>query len=95
MTLRGLPKLIWIEMKIAQGRTLIVISHRLSSLVHADRILVLEGGAVYATGTHQELLERCDIYAGLWHLQHRHLTPQAGSRSVSNEIIPLRPKAAE
>ena len=63
-------------MKIAQGRTLIVISHRLSSLVHADRILVLEGGAVYATGTHQELLERCDIYAGLWHLQHRHLTHQ-------------------
>jgi ATP-binding cassette, subfamily B, bacterial HlyB/CyaB len=78
-------------MKIAQGRTLIVISHRLSSLVHADKILVLEGGAVYATGTHQELLERCDIYSGLWHLQHRHLTP----RAVSNEIIPLRPKAAE
>jgi ATP-binding cassette subfamily B protein len=60
-------------------------------LVHADQILVLEGGAVYATGTHQELLERCDIYSGLWHLQHRHLTP----RAVSNEIIPLRPKAAE
>jgi subfamily B ATP-binding cassette protein HlyB/CyaB len=78
-------------MKMAQGRTLIVISHRLSSLVHADNILVLEGGAVYASGMHQELLERCDIYAGLWHLQHRHLTP----RAVSNEIIPLRPKAAE
>jgi ATP-binding cassette, subfamily B, bacterial HlyB/CyaB len=78
-------------MKIAQGRTLIVISHRLSSLVHADKILVLEGGAVYDSGTHQELLERCDIYAGLWHLQHRHLLP----RAESNEIIPLRPKAAE
>jgi ATP-binding cassette subfamily B protein len=78
-------------MRIAQGRTRIIISHRLSSLVHSDKILVLEGGAVYDTGTHQELLERCDIYAGLWHLQHRHLTP----RAVSNEIIPLRPNAAE
>lgn len=77
--------------KIAQGRTLIVISHRLSSIVHADRILVLECGAVYDSGTHHELLERCDIYAGLWHLQHRHLTP----RTASNEIAPLRSKAAE
>ena len=75
--------------RIAQGRTLIVISHRLSSLVNADKILVLESGAVYDIGTHQELLERCDIYAGLWHLQHRHLNP----RSASHEIIPLRPAA--
>jgi ATP-binding cassette subfamily B protein len=78
-------------MRIAQGRTLIVISHRLSALVNSDKILVLEGGAVYDSGTHQELLERCDIYAGLWHLQHRHLAP----RPVSNEIIPLRPTAAQ
>jgi ATP-binding cassette, subfamily B, bacterial HlyB/CyaB len=76
-------------MRIAQGRTLIVISHRLSSLVNADKILVLEQGAVYDSGTHQELLERCDIYAGLWHLQHRHLQP----RPASHEIIPLRPAA--
>ena len=78
-------------LRIAQGRTLIVISHRLSTLVNADKILVLEGGAVYDSGTHQELLERCDIYAGLWHLQHRHLTP----RPVPHEIIPLRPNAAQ
>ncbi len=78
-------------MRIAQGRTLILISHRLSTLVDADSILVLEDGAVYATGTHQELLERCDIYAGLWHLQHRHLYP----RPSSHEIISLRPNAAQ
>jgi subfamily B ATP-binding cassette protein HlyB/CyaB len=78
-------------MRIAQGRTLIVISHRLSSLVAADSILVLERGAVYDIGTHEELLERCDIYAGLWHLQHRHLQ----ARPVSHEIIPLRPSAAQ
>jgi len=77
--------------RIAEGRTLIVISHRLSSLVEADRILVLEGGAVYDSGTHEELLERCDIYAGLWHLQHRHLH----LKPSSHEIIPLRQTAAQ
>jgi subfamily B ATP-binding cassette protein HlyB/CyaB len=78
-------------MRIAQGRTLIIISHRLSALVAADQITVLERGAVYDTGTHEQLLERCDIYAGLWHLQHRHLQP----RPTSHEIIPLRPNAAQ
>jgi len=78
-------------LRIAQGRTLIVISHRLSALVAADQILVLERGAVYDIGTHEELLERCDIYAGLWHLQHRHLH----TRPSSHEIIPLRPAAAQ
>jgi subfamily B ATP-binding cassette protein HlyB/CyaB len=78
-------------LRIAQGRTLIIISHRLSSLVAADSIVVLERGAVYDIGTHDELLERCDIYAGLWHLQHRHLQ----ARPQSHEIIPLRPNAAQ
>jgi len=78
-------------LRIAQGRTLIIISHRLSALVAADSILVLERGAVYDIGRHEELLDRCDIYAGLWHLQHRHLH----ARPSSHEIIPLRPNAAQ
>src|SRR5438874_7036823 len=78
-------------LRIAQGRTLIIISHRLSALVAADKIVVLERGAVYDIGTHEELLERCDIYAGLWHLQHRHLQ----TRPQSPELIPLRPSAAQ
>jgi ATP-binding cassette, subfamily B, bacterial HlyB/CyaB len=78
-------------MRIAEGRTLIIISHRLSALVAADQIVVLERGEVYASGTHQQLLEGCDIYAGLWHLQHRHLQP----RPTSHEIIPLRSNAAQ
>lgn len=75
--------------RIGEGRTLIIISHRLSSLVAADAILVLERGKVYDIGRHEELLDRCDIYAGLWHQQHRHLLPKA-----SHEIIPFRPSAA-
>ena len=80
-------------LRIAQGRTLIIISHRLSSLVAADSILVLERGAVYDIGRHDELVERCDIYAGLWQQQHRHLHQQ-NTRPTSHEIIPLRPGVA-
>jgi ATP-binding cassette subfamily B protein len=60
--------------RIAQGRTLIIISHRLSSLVSADSILVLERGEVQDIGRHDELLARCDIYSDLWHQQTRHVT---------------------
>jgi ATP-binding cassette subfamily B protein len=59
--------------RIAQGRTVIVISHRLSSLVRSDAILVLERGKYEDIGTHDELLERCDIYRGLWNQQNRHM----------------------
>jgi ATP-binding cassette subfamily B protein len=60
--------------RIARGRTLIIISHRLSSLVSADAILVLEQGAVEDIGRHEELLARCDLYGSLWHQQTRHVT---------------------
>jgi len=56
--------------KIAQGRTVIVISHRLSSLVNSDAILVLDRGKFLDMGTHQELLDRCEVYSGLWHQQN-------------------------
>ena len=59
--------------RIAQGRTVIVISHRLSSLVNSDAILVLERGKFEAIGTHGELLEGCDIYRSLWLQQNRHM----------------------
>ena len=57
--------------RMARGRTIIVISHRLSMLVPAQAILVLERGKVYDIGTHDELLHRCDIYKHLWHVQNR------------------------
>jgi ATP-binding cassette, subfamily B, bacterial HlyB/CyaB len=59
--------------RIAQDRTMIVISHRLSSLVSANAIMVLERGKVHDIGRHEELLERCDIYSDLWYQQHRHI----------------------
>ena len=58
--------------KIAQGRTMIVVSHRLSSLVGADKILVLEQGKVLDFAPHRILVERCEIYKHLWDQQTRH-----------------------
>ncbi len=51
--------------RLAQGRTTITIAHRFSSVVHADRIVVLEEGHVVEAGRHQELMERRGAYAGL------------------------------
>jgi subfamily B ATP-binding cassette protein HlyB/CyaB len=65
--------------RIANGRTLIIISHRLSSLTTADAILVLNGGVVDDIGRHEELLERNDIYSSLWHQQNSHLAPAVRS----------------
>jgi ATP-binding cassette subfamily B protein len=62
-------------MRIAQGRTIICVSHRLAMLVPADTILVMEKGHVYDAGRHEELLQRCDIYKHMWYTQNRHSNP--------------------
>jgi HlyB family type I secretion system ABC transporter len=59
-------------MRIAQGRTMVIVSHRLSSLVDCDRILVMDRGRVADIGQHHELVERCAIYRHLWLQQNRH-----------------------
>jgi ATP-binding cassette subfamily B protein len=69
--------------RMAKGRTVLSISHRLSMLVEADAILVLERGKVYDIGTHEELLQRCDIYKHLWYQQNRHLDPRAADAPLA------------
>ena len=46
-------------LRIARGRTMVIVSHRLSSLVDCDQILVMEQGKVVDIGPHEELVERC------------------------------------
>lgn len=59
--------------QIAIGRTVVMISHRLSTLVNADAILVMERGRLADCGRHEELLGRCSTYQQLWNQQTSHL----------------------
>lgn len=59
--------------RIAVGRTVVMISHRLSTLVNADAILVMQYGRLMDSGRHEELLSRCATYQQLWNQQTSHL----------------------
>ena len=54
---------------VSKGRTTLVIAHRLSTVVSADEILVLDHGKVMERGTHQQLLKKKGIYAQMWRRQ--------------------------
>ena len=62
--------------RLMQGRTTLILAHRLSSVIGADRILVLDDGLVAESGTHDELMKRSGLY-------HRLMAAQATPRSVS------------
>ncbi|RZF65369.1 ABC transporter ATP-binding protein/permease [Sphingomonas populi] len=62
---------------IEQGRTTIVIAHRLSTVVHADEIVVLEAGEVKERGTHAELLRQDGLYAEMWNRQAQERAEEA------------------
>jgi len=66
---------------LLQGKTAIVIAHRLSTARMADRIVVLERGKIVEQGSHQELLARGGDYARLW---ERH----AITRTAGTDVIP-------
>lgn len=56
-------------LRLMQGRTTIVIAHRLSTVIHADQIAVMDKGSVTALGTHQQLLRTSQLYSRLAELQ--------------------------
>lgn len=53
--------------EVIQGKTVVVIAHRLYSITGADQICVLDQGRLADMGTHEELLNRCEAYQKLWH----------------------------
>ena len=65
----------------AQGKTTLVVAHRLSTVVDAHQIVVLEKGRIVERGAHAELLERGGVYARMWRLQHEG-APQADPGSA-------------
>jgi ATP-binding cassette subfamily B protein len=59
--------------RIAVGKTVIMISHRLSTLVNAHSILVMQQGKLVDSGTHKQLLEKSETYSHLWNQQTSHI----------------------
>ncbi|MBI4803722.1 MAG: ATP-binding cassette domain-containing protein [Desulfovibrio sp.] len=68
--------------KITRDRTTIMISHRLSMLAGADRIIVMDQGRIVDVGPHDQLVERCTVYGDLWRSQNRHVLNPGGGRPL-------------
>jgi len=76
--------------EISRGRSMIVVSHRLSSLVTSDAILVLDKGRVVDFAPHAELVKRCEIYAHLWDQQTRNITGAGSPAAIASASPALR-----
>jgi ATP-binding cassette subfamily B protein len=68
---------------VARDRTTLTIAHRLSTVVDADEILVLEGGRVAERGSHWNLLARGGIYAGMWAAQSEQEEGARAERAIA------------
>ncbi len=72
--------------RIGKGRTMVIVSHRLSSLVDCHQIAVMDRGKLIDIAPHDVLVERCSIYRQLWLQQNRHMNKEGGR---SNAITPV------
>ena len=55
---------------LSKDRTTLIVAHRLSTITHADRIVVMENGRIVETGTHQQLINKCGAYEHLYSIQN-------------------------
>jgi ATP-binding cassette subfamily B protein len=69
--------------RVARGHTTLVIAHRLSTVMDADQILVMDHGRIVERGTHRELLERDGPYAQMWLLQQQEEAEREKAAAIS------------
>ncbi|EFW37352.1 putative ATP synthase F0, A subunit [Treponema phagedenis F0421] len=67
--------------ELAKGKTTLMIAHRLSSVVDADRILVISGGKIIEEGSHEELLQKGAVYKSMWDEYKKSVDWKIGEKS--------------
>lgn len=74
---------------IARYKAVILISHRLANVTDADRVYVLDRGRLVGTGMHEELLDNCDVYRGLWEAQQalEHFVPRPVAPDADDTLV--------
>ena len=71
--------------ELTAGKTILMIAHRLSSVVDADRIMVVDEGKIVESGSHEELLQRDGMYAQMWKEYNQSINWTIGKKEVSHD----------